>query len=177
MVKIWRIYLPILGGVMVGVAIGLSWADSRYPDLRSGSTYGQVFSHWGDPKEKVERGLKGETVWYYPSGGFVVFRRGKVVQWRSPFGASSVAEQPTLTETVSAVATEPIDSLTRDLVRDIAREVPSGPDVPYSEPPPPLQVQPSSQPADGMLQPVPQPPPGIAPGNPVVPFGDDIGED
>lgn len=177
MVKIWRRYLPILGGVMVGVAIGLSWADSRYPDLRNGSTYGQVFSQWGDPKEKVERALKGETVWYYPGGGFVVFRLGKVTQWRSPFGASSVADQPTSKETVLPIATESVDSSTRDLVRDIAREVPSGPDVPYSEPPPASQVQPLPQGSDGMLQPVPQPPPGIAPGNPVAPFGDDIGED
>lgn len=151
-------------------------ADGRYPDLKNGNTIGEVFQLWGEPKEKIARELKEQVVWYYPNGSYVLFQGGKVIRWRSPSGGSVVGAQPIPKATVAAAPTLPVDSATRDLVRDIAREIPSSPDQPYTEPPPapPMQSAPGGF---DQQQVVPQPPPGLAPGNPLLPFGEDEGEE
>ncbi len=154
----------------------LANSDARYPDLKNGNTIGQVVQGWGDPTEKIERELKGQVVWYYPNGAYVLFQDGKVIRWRSPFGGSTADAQPIPKATVATVPTLAIDSATRDLVRDIAREVPSNPDAPYTEPPPapPVQAAPGGYDQQRV---VPQPPPGLVPGNPVLPFGENEGDD
>jgi hypothetical protein len=164
-------------GLVVGGPIETCYGDGRYPELSNGNTIGQVVTLWGDPKEKIERELKGQVVWYYPHGAYVLFQRGKVIRWRSPSGGSMAAAQPTPKMTVAPVSTSAIDSATRDLVRDIAREIPSSPDAPYAEPPPPPPVQPAPGNFDPSQRALPQPPPGLAPGNPILPFEDDVGEE
>jgi hypothetical protein len=168
----WRVGLMAL---VVVAQVAIARADGRFPDLRNGNTIGQVIQQWGDPKEKVERGLKGQVIWYYQNGAYVLFQSGKVIRWRSPSSGSVVETQPVPKATVATVPTIAVDSATRDLVRDIARELPSSPDAPYVEQPPaaPMPVAPGSFDQQRV---VPQPAPGLAPGNPILPFGEE-GED
>ena len=103
--------------------------------LTAGSSIGDVIGAWGEPAEKVTKGVKHEVVWYYPLGARVVFKDGRVRSWLPPKelrrAEQERAEQAAAASSVSAeVARE-----TRDLVRDIAKEVPSGPDVPFVEQP------------------------------------------
>jgi hypothetical protein len=165
-----------LMAAMVAAQVEIARADGRFPDLKNGNTIGQVFQLWGDPKEKIERELKGQVVWYYPNGAYVLFQGGKVIRWRSPSSGSMAEAQPAPKATVATVPTLAVDSATRDLVRDIAREVPSSPDAPYTEPPPAPPVQAAPGGFDQQRV-VPQPPPGLAPGNPILPFDEDVGEE
>jgi hypothetical protein len=173
--------LSALLGLAIGLSVGESTADGRYPDLQKGSTIGSVFAQWGEPTEKIERELKSQVVWYYPNGAYVLFQGGKVIRWRSPVGGSGQeVARPTPKITAPPISTLAIDSATRDLVRDIAREVPSSPDSPYTEPPPqppaPVQVAPGGG-VETQQRGLPQPPPGLAPGNPILPFDEDVGEE
>ncbi|MFN4896599.1 MAG: hypothetical protein ACK5HO_12495 [Pseudomonadota bacterium] len=101
--------------------------------IPSGSSYAEVLSLWGDPVDKVEEGLLKKTIWYYKDGAKVVFKNGRVRSFR-PTNAV-IAQQVIQEESKAAaqVSASTISGETRDLVRDIAKEVPSGPDVPFSE--------------------------------------------
>jgi hypothetical protein len=116
-----------------------------------GSSYAEVMGMWGEPVEKVEEGILKQTIWYYKDGAKVVFKNGRARSFR-PTNAI-VAQQEALNETrppAHSASTE-LASETRDLVRDIAKEVPSGPEVPYVEPPSPGQppIVPNQAPPSG----------------------------
>ncbi|MFO0415682.1 MAG: hypothetical protein ACK5Y6_00200 [Pseudomonadota bacterium] len=97
--------------------------------LNSGASFGDVLGAWGEPVDKVEKGIKRQVVWYYKDGAKVVFKDGRLVFWR-PTDAQIAAEKALKSEpAVSATANAELAGETRDLVRDIAKEVPSGPDV------------------------------------------------
>jgi hypothetical protein len=137
-----------------------AFADKAKPNLQLGASTGQVLTLWGEPVEKIERGLKHELVWSYPLGAFVTFKKGQVTAYRIAGGqvvdAQSEARQIAAQQTVAAAPTEVIAGSTRDLVRDIARELPSGPDVPLSDS--------SADASRGIVRNVP-PPPAIVPGD------------
>jgi hypothetical protein len=136
-----------------------SFAGDLMRKIPQGASIGEVIGLWGEPTEKIEKVLKHEVVWQYPQGAKVVFKNGKVAAWIPP--ASVVqAQAEKAAAVVSTPVSEQVARETQDLVRDIAKEVPSGPDVPYVEPP-----QPPSQPpaiANGAA-PVRGAPPAIAP--------------
>jgi hypothetical protein len=139
--------------------------------LNAGATRGDVLGSWGEPTEKVEKSIKRETVWYYPQGAKVVFKDGKVKSWRP---IDSIVQMDRARESAKLVADpagQEVAGETRDLVRDIAKEVPSGPDSPYVEPP----AVPGGQPP---LIPNQIPPGGRGAPAGVVPGGDvDLEED
>lgn len=112
-------------------SVGVAVAESPDEDLKSGATLPEVLKIWGHPNEKIERQVKHEVVWSYSQGAFVVFKDGRVINWRSSRGRGPTSEVLT---TPTPTAERPLSEM-GDLVRDIAKEVPGGPDVPYSEPP------------------------------------------
>ncbi len=103
--------------------------------IPAGSSYADVIGMWGEPIEKVEEGILKQTIWYYKDGAKVVFKNGRVRSFRATNGV--IAQQAALNEAQvpAQTATAELAGETRDLVRDIAKEVPSGPDAPYVEPP------------------------------------------
>jgi hypothetical protein len=94
-----------------------------------------VRKSWGPPAEVEERETRRVLVWNYPSGAQVVFQAGVVSQWkvgkhdamRSEI-ALPPAPQIELDKANDSRSQEAY--ATRDLVREIAAEVPSGPDSP-----------------------------------------------
>jgi hypothetical protein len=101
----------------------------------AGASFGDVITLWGEPVEKVDEGVLKQTIWYYKDGGKVVFKNGRVRSFR-PTNAI-IAQQQSMMEAQAKAepAASEVAGETRDLVRDIAKEVPSGPDVPYVEAP------------------------------------------
>lgn len=117
--------------------------------IPAGGSLGDVLASWGEPTEKIEKEVKREVVWYYPEGARVTFKDGRVKSWRAP---DSIRQKDAEVAAAKALVTpigEELTAETRDLVRDIAREVPSGPDVPYVEAP---QAGGISQPPQGANQ-------------------------
>lgn len=154
----------ILAGVLLALAATVvqpALAEKTKPPLQLGATTGQVLTSWGEPTEKIERELKHEVVWNYPQGAFVTFKKGQVIAYQIAGGqvvdAKSQARQIAAQQTVAAAPTEVIAGATRDLVRDIAKELPSSPDAPYTEPPPQAGRAPSRN--------QPPPPPAMIPGD------------
>jgi hypothetical protein len=128
-----------------------------------GASLREVLAAWGEPDERVVRGVKQELVWNYKGGARVVFKNGKVSSFRT-------GEAEELSKAKKAAASEPVRKMTsdsqesRDILRDIVREIPSGPDGPGSG-----GGLPSSDPNLAGLIPNAVPPnrggaPGIAPG-------------
>jgi len=111
-------------------------AEGAFEDLTVGDTLPEVMRVWGQPAEKINRDVKREVRWNYSQSAFVVFKDGKVIDWRSSRGRTpeSLAKKATATKAPDTERS-PESSAMGDLVRDIAREVPGGPDAPYSEPP------------------------------------------
>ena len=127
----YRTFMPLAASFLCLAIVGSASAESASEDLPKGATLPEVLKLWGHPTEKIERQVKHEVVWSYSHGAFVVFKDGRVINWKSARGRGPTSEvQPTATP-----ATERPLSEMGDLVRDIAKEVPGGPDVPYSEPP------------------------------------------
>lgn len=128
----FRKFVLLAASFLCVLAASRVLAESASEDLQNGATLPEVLKLWGQPTEKIERQVKREVVWTYAQGAFAVFKDGRVINWRSVRGRGPTSEvKPTATP-----ATErPLGEM-GDLVRDIAKEVPGGPDVPYSEPPP-----------------------------------------
>lgn len=154
----------ILVGALLALATAVAQpalAEKTKPPLQLGASTGQVLTSWGEPTEKIERELKHEVVWNYPQGAFVTFKKGQVIAYQLAGGqvvdAKSQARQIAAQQTVAAAPTEVIAGTTRDLVRDIAKELPSSPDAPYTEPPP--------QPGRAAARNQPPQPPAMIPGD------------
>ncbi len=151
-------------------APGVSFAGDLSRKLTPGASLGDVMGLWGEPTEKIEKGVKREVVWYYPQGAKVVFKDGKLKSWRPIDAVVQAEREREAAKAVVAPASDEVAAETRDLVRDIAKEVPSGPDVPYVEPPAPAGQPP--------LVPNQIPPGGRGAPAGVVPGGDvDLGEE
>lgn len=109
-----------------------AFADNPVEDLEGGATLPEVLRAWGQPLEKVDRDVKREVIWRYSHGAFVKFKDGRVVDWRSSRGRGPTSMK-TVVEATPA-GPKPLGEM-GDLVRDIAKEVPGGPDAPFSDPP------------------------------------------
>jgi hypothetical protein len=159
-----HITFAIIVGLAVFAQTDILWSESLTREIPPGSTIGQVLGLWGEPVEKVDKSVKGEVVWYYPDGGKVVFKQGRVSSWRPTNAIIAQKKQFAIPQRQAASASAQLSQETRDLVRDIAKEVPSGPDVPMPDAPPavahsqppliPNQVPPGGRGA----------PPGLVPG-------------
>lgn len=144
---------------LLGIAAGTAFAADLTRKLSTGASLGDVVGIWGEPTEKIEKDLKHEVVWYYPQGARVTFKNGKVSSWRPP--DSIVEAQAGKAATVVATPmSEQVAKETQDLVRDIAKEVPSAPDAPYVEPP---QVPGQPQALPNAPAPIRGAPPAMAP--------------
>jgi hypothetical protein len=169
----------------------LAYAEPRSEDLKEGDTPGDVLRVWGEPVERVQKSLKGAVVWYYPRGTSVTFEQGRVREWHVerrdmlPTPTDAAGTPGVVTPTVAAVVTTKIKQETRDLLREIAKEVPSNPDSPSSsvdvvvpqpiqQPPPPPPPPPIQQP-ELLPQVLGQPEPGLVPGQ-IQPLGVGGGE-
>jgi hypothetical protein len=129
-----RTKLAILS-LFVVLTPDISVAGDLTRKLNAGATLGDVLGAWGEPTDKVEKSIKREVVWYYPQGAKVVFKDGKVKAWRPIDALVQADKEREAAKLVAAPAGQEVAGETRDLVRDIAKEVPSGPDSPYVEPP------------------------------------------
>ncbi len=154
----------MLAGVLFALVASFAQpalAEKTKPPLQLGTSTGHVLTAWGEPVERIERALKQEVVWSYPQGAFVTFKKGQVISYQiagsQVVDAKSQARQVAAQQTVAAAPTEAIAGATRDLVRDIAKELPSSPDAPYTEPP--------SQPGRAAARNQPPQPPAMIPGD------------
>ncbi len=127
------------------LGMSLSYAEARRGDLSNGMSSRDVILQWGEPLEIQEQEVKQLEVWHYPKGDRVVVREGKVLSWLRagmPHGVHEEvrhAEPDAVARKVSAEAAFPAIGTggadTRDLVREIAKELPAGSDLPYTEQP------------------------------------------
>jgi len=121
--------------VLPVIAASQAHATNTAIDVPAGATLPEVLALWGEPAEKIDRAVLHQTVWRYSDGAFVVFKEGRVINWKSSRNRGP-SKAPTTAEAPRGLPEVKPTSEMGDLVRDIAREVPGGPDVPYSEPPP-----------------------------------------
>ena len=116
---------------MTLVCLGEVRADAFSRKIPTGASFGEVLGIWGEPVDKVEKDILRQVVWYYPDGAKVVFKDGRVLSWQPTKAVRAMQEQQVGMAKAKAASTEvELSGEARDLVRDIAREVPSGPDVP-----------------------------------------------
>jgi hypothetical protein len=153
--------VALLGATaLLGITVDPVFAADLTRKLPTGASIGEVYGIWGEPTEKVEKGLKHEVVWHYPQGARVTFKNGKVSSWRPPDSVVEARAEKAAAAVVATPMSEQVAKETQDLVRDIAKEIPSAPDAPYVEPP-----QPAGQPP--VLPNAPAPirgaPPAMAP--------------
>jgi hypothetical protein len=152
--------------VMTCANVASSEAQAKRDERFSvGASLRDVLAAWGEPEERVVRGVKQELVWNYKGGARVIFKNGKVTSVRAGAAEQSVrakkAPEPEPVKKVSADSEE-----SKDILRDIVREIPSGPDGPSTGG---VSAPPSSDPAIVGLIPNAVPvqrggSPGIAPG-------------
>ena len=96
-----------------------------------GASLRDVLAAWGEPEERVVRSVKQELVWSYKGGARVVFKHGKVSSFRTGDAERQIqAKRVAEAEPVKKVSAESEES--RDILRDIVREIPSGPEGPSS---------------------------------------------
>lgn len=116
--------------------IGITSVQAQTSDtgVRKGMMLRDVLAAWGEPQERVVRSVKHELVWNYKQGARVVFKDGKVISFKEPFTVQALQEKKiakaVAAEKSAAAAAASVES--KDVLRDIVRELPSGPDVPGS---------------------------------------------
>jgi hypothetical protein len=158
----------ILSAAFFTVCSSASIAADFSKKIPVGASFGEVLGIWGEPIDKVEMSVKREVVWYYADGAKVVFKDGRVRASQPTKAIMALqAEEAAAKRALITPASAELSNETRDLVRDIAKEVPSGPDVPgsdsaaanISQPPlVPNQIPPGGRGA----------PPGVVPGEVVL---------
>ena len=130
----------ILGSLLVAASV-VTKAKADIPrgeGIRKGVELRDVLAAWGEPIEKIERSVKKELVWRYPKGAYVVFKEGKVMSFKPVVDPTEAIREKKkgIASTSSAIAVEKDAAPggdSKDMLRDIVREIPSGADVPYSE--------------------------------------------
>lgn len=128
-----------LSGILLSAALWAACASTSVAadfskKIPAGSSFGEVLGLWGEPIDKVEMSVKREVVWYYADGAKVVFKDGRArsSQPTKAIMALQAQEEAAKRALITPASTE-LSNETRDLVRDIAKEVPSGPDGPSSD--------------------------------------------
>jgi hypothetical protein len=106
--------------------------------VRKGMALRDVLAAWGEPQERIVRSVKHELVWNYKQGARVVFKDGKVISFNEPRAVQALQEKKiakaAAAEKYAAAAAASVES--KDVLRDIVRELPSGPDAPGGDAPP-----------------------------------------
>ena len=122
-------FLLVVGSLCLAIR-GDVYAESALPELTPGMSSKAVLDLWGEPTEREEQETKRLELWRYPKGALVVFHEGVVSDW-NPVVSLISQRSVALREKPVGVKHTPVgvNQDTRDLVREIAREVPSGPDV------------------------------------------------
>lgn len=163
-VIVWILTIGICLASLPGVVPACAQSQ-REDRVTVGASLRDVLTAWGEPNERIVRGVKRELVWSYKGGARVVFKDGTVVALRGAGDERKVViKNVAAVESVKKVAVEADES--RDILRDIVREIPSGPDGGSSSPSASLA---SSDPSLAGLIPNAVPPSrggpaGIAPG-------------
>jgi hypothetical protein len=163
-VIVWILTIGICLASLPGV-VPASAQSQREDRVTVGASLRDVLAAWGEPNERIVRGVKRELVWSYKGGARVVFKDGKVVTLRGAGDEQKiVAKKVAMVENVKKVDVETTES--RDILRDIVREIPSGSDGGSSGP---SASVPSSDPSlEGLIPNAVPPsrggPAGIAPG-------------
>jgi hypothetical protein len=161
----------IIFGSLVVAASVVTKAHADIPrgeGVRKGAELRDVLAAWGEPAERIDRSVKKELVWRYPKGAYVVFKEGKVTSFKTAVDPTeTVREKKKGVASTSAPIAMEKDAApggdSKDMLRDIVREIPSGADGPYSD---------SSAGASGAtsgLIPNPVPPVPGNPGQVIVP--------
>jgi hypothetical protein len=122
-------------------SLGSAYAEIRRPMLNKGMAASQVVSLWGQPVEIQEFEAKRQEVWRYGKGDSVTIRESKVISWElraaqiNEITLSGSDQQVQKKDTLAGATAKVVEpnNETRDLVREIAKEIPSGPDVPMSD--------------------------------------------
>jgi hypothetical protein len=123
------------------LSLGTTNAEIRRPILNKGMAASQVVSLWGQPSEIQEFEAKRQEVWRYGKGDSVTIHESKVISWEvraiqmndtTGVGSDIKSQKGDRLTGVSAKMVEP-NNETQDLVREIAKELPSGPDVPMPD--------------------------------------------
>lgn len=120
----------IIGCGVLLAAIAPSFVSAEVGLLRvtQGATGKEVMALIGEPKDRIERETRRETVWIYPTGS-VVFKGGKA---RSVYLNGSTQdrfsdEYRRSVELAKPVPTPEVASPVEDILTEILREVPSEP--------------------------------------------------
>lgn len=108
-----------------------------------GAPLREVLAAWGEPDERIVREVKHELVWNYKGGARVVFKDGRVRSFRADEG---IQQQQAKKAAAAEAAKKAISGSTesKDILRDIVREIPSGADGP-SAPDSPASSDPNLQ--------------------------------
>ncbi len=166
-------------GIVMGVVASASLhvcpadAQTRSDDkFTVGAPLREVLAAWGEPDERVERSVKRELVWNYKGGALVVFKDGRVKSFKSGTTDSQLQAKKAAAAAEASKKSVSASTESKDFLRDIVREIPSGADGPA-----PLDAPPSNDPNLAGLIPnaVPQRggQPAIAPGVVVPSLEDD----
>ena len=127
-------------------------AQSRIRPISNGMTGAEVLERWGQPKDRLERETKRRQVWIYDGEQEATFENGKVISFHESDAAQPVVAAPVEPEVKENIVNQDSSS---DLVREIAKELPSGPDVVSQDSTSP-EVMPVPQ--NQFINQVPQPP-------------------
>lgn len=126
----------ICGATLVcGLISSVALAEApKYREVKQGSSLNDVLAAWGEPSERIQRSVKRELVWRYSNGANVVFKDGKVTSFKLAPNTEPERAKKRKAIVTPARGEQGDQSASRDVLRDIVREIPSGADAPYSEP-------------------------------------------
>jgi hypothetical protein len=132
--------LILFASLSLLVATSSGEAELRKSPLTKGMAAKDVVAKWGQPDEIQEYETKREVVWRYGKKDSVKIRESKVVSWTMNGQTSGDAERLAremlaASERREVESQAPVPNETRELVSEIAREIPAGADAPYVEPP------------------------------------------
>jgi hypothetical protein len=127
-----KFYSVMIGMCLVAwVGASASAAQSKREErVNVGASLREVLAACGEPEERVVHGVKQELVWNYKGGARVVFKNGKVSSFRTGQAEQQAQAKKAAAEPMKKVIADSEES--RDILRDIVREIPSGPDGPSS---------------------------------------------
>lgn len=126
---------------LAGVSYGADYAKP----IPAGASFADVMALWGEPVEKVEEGVLRQTIWYYRDGARVTFKDGRARSFR--YSRTFIAAQRERAKAADGLLGDvvgseqvrvekgEVNSEAMNIIKDIAKDVPSQPDSPYVEPP------------------------------------------
>lgn len=165
------LYVYVIAAALCGASNVASAQTQSNDRFTVGAPLREVLAAWGEPDERVVREVKHELVWNYKGGARVVFKDGKVRSFRS----AEVNQQAQAKKAAAAEAAKKAmgaSTESKDILRDIVREIPSGAEGPVTPDAPP-SGDPNLQGLIPNAVPGRNGPPAIAPGVVVPSLEDD----